>query len=92
MYFPVETPSIGVLTLFHGMLQVILSDLINQEAIGTDGEDLKSLYELCQANFQSGIETYELVAIPSYENALALAIAVSKCHRQPWLNAKEERR
>jgi len=76
VYFPIQPPSIGALTLFNGMFKVILSDLISHPHDEVADEDVKHFHDLCRANFQAGIETYELVTTPSYEHTLALSIAV----------------
>ena len=81
VYFPVEPLSMGEVTLFNGMLFVILSDVISSGEFGSFDEEqlgeMKAYQESCQSNFMAGLETYEVGGIPSYEHALALCIGVS---------------
>lgn len=77
IYFPIEPLSAADMTLFHGMLAILM---VEQECIGDDElqePDKIQLRSVCEANFQAGVERFEIMAIPTYEHALILSLAVS---------------
>ncbi|KAH8721715.1 fungal-specific transcription factor domain-containing protein [Ilyonectria robusta] len=76
VHFPLEPLSAGELTLFNGIFLVILGDLKIQKHSSLSEEDVNRFYDICQENFQAGIETYETAMIPSYHHTLALSIAL----------------
>ncbi|UNI18451.1 hypothetical protein JDV02_004718 [Purpureocillium takamizusanense] len=75
IYFPVNPLSTGELTLFHGMLYFSMWELHCTPNSGLSPDEVERYRDICWANFQAGIDTHELAAIPTYENALALTMA-----------------
>ncbi|KAH0846866.1 hypothetical protein FOPE_11223 [Fonsecaea pedrosoi] len=87
VYFPVEPVSLGHVTSMHGLLFYVLQDcIVMRDPLG-EIYDLPGSSTQCARNFSAGIETYELLAIPSFESILALTIAIMKAQddAKPWL-------
>ena len=83
--FPTEPISIGHVTMMHGILYFILKEYISlSDPICTE-HDLKSYMGKCEQKLHAGIETYEVLAVPTFENIFALTIGVSEAltPRQP---------
>lgn len=83
-YFPISPILTGELVLLNGMLSVLLSELMHFPQPGICREEVEYSHNICRENFEVGIETYEVMAVPRYENALALCMAVltpSNLHR-----------
>ncbi|KAH7148222.1 fungal-specific transcription factor domain-containing protein [Dactylonectria macrodidyma] len=76
IYFPLEPLSASELILFNGMFSVILSDLMNHTHENLDEEEVRRFQSVCQENFESAYETYEVVTSPTYQHTLALSIAL----------------
>ncbi|OAG43495.1 hypothetical protein AYO21_02432 [Fonsecaea monophora] len=71
----------------HGLLFYVLQDcIVMRDPLG-EIYDLPGSSTQCARNFSAGIETYELLAIPSFESILALTIAIMKAQddAKPWL-------
>lgn len=80
MYFPVEPLTIGELTSFHGMLSFLMWELAlrpEQEPI----EDMQIYQQACESNFQLGIQSNEIAAIPTFYNAMALCMGALAAQR-----------
>lgn len=78
IYFPTEPVSLGQLASMNGLLFYIFKEyLVTQDPICKQ-HDLKKYLAACERNFTLSIETYEILAVPSFENVLALVLAVSK--------------
>lgn len=80
IYFPLEPLSASELTLFNGIFSVILGDFMNHTHDGLDEDEVRQFQSVCQENFQSGYETYEVVTAPTYQHTLTLSIAVCPSH------------
>ncbi|GJN85500.1 hypothetical protein PLIIFM63780_009067 [Purpureocillium lilacinum] len=75
IYFPVNPLSTGELTLFHGMLYFSMWELQCAPGSGLSPDEVQRYRDICWTNFQAGLDTHELAAIPTYENTLALTMA-----------------
>ncbi|KAJ6438140.1 retrovirus polyprotein [Purpureocillium lavendulum] len=75
IYFPVNPLSTGELTVFHGMLYFSMWELQCTPSSGLSADEVQRYRDICWTNFQAGLDTHELAAIPTYENALALTMA-----------------
>ncbi|CEJ89795.1 hypothetical protein VHEMI05620 [[Torrubiella] hemipterigena] len=73
IYFPLEPLTIGEVTSFHGMLSFLMWEL-GQHPTTEPIEDLEMYQRACNSNFELGIETNEIAAIPSFYNATALCM------------------
>ncbi|KAM5345682.1 hypothetical protein ACJ41O_011543 [Fusarium nematophilum] len=76
IYFPVELVSTGEVTLFNGILSIILRELISLAPESHLTQDIKYYQTVCEKNFQMGAETFEVMAIPTTENAMILSLAM----------------
>ncbi|KAH7141821.1 hypothetical protein EDB81DRAFT_691303 [Dactylonectria macrodidyma] len=84
-YFPVEALAASEITLFNGILCCILRESILTQSSGLGDEDLNNMRSLCEANFQAGLETFEVMAIPTHENAMILSVAMIHAQREAKL-------
>ncbi|KAH6970667.1 hypothetical protein BKA56DRAFT_622339 [Ilyonectria sp. MPI-CAGE-AT-0026] len=91
-YFPISPIQTGELVLLNGMLSVLLSELMHFPQPGICPEEVEYAHNICMENFEVGIETYEIMAVPRYENALALCMAVQALKAQMNGNLLQQRR
>ncbi|KAL0936360.1 C6 transcription factor [Colletotrichum truncatum] len=75
VYFSVDPVTTGQVTLLNGCLSVLLRDIDFEKHPELNPEETSRFYNLCYTNFKTGIETYEVMAIPTLEHTLILAIA-----------------
>ncbi|KAF4829373.1 hypothetical protein CGCTS75_v006740 [Colletotrichum tropicale] len=75
VYFSVDPVTIGEVTLLNGFLSVLLRDIDYEKHPEFDPQETSRVYNMCHANFKSGIETYEVMAVPTFEHTLILSIA-----------------
>ncbi|KAL3296085.1 C6 transcription factor [Colletotrichum asianum] len=75
VYFSVDPVTIGEVTLLNGFLSVLLRDIDFEKHPEFDPQETSRVYNMCHANFKSGIETYEVMAVPTFEHTLILSIA-----------------
>jgi hypothetical protein len=61
----------------HGVLFFVLKEMIAFKDPLVEKFDLHSYLAHCEQNFVVGVETYEVLAVPSFENILALIMGVS---------------
>ena len=79
IYFPTKPVSVGEMAVFFGALYCALRELVErQEYTYVNEKEAKTYQGVCYTAFQAHLEDHELTAVPSYENTLALAIAVSE--------------
>jgi hypothetical protein len=64
----------------YGILYCLLKEFIFLENPLGQEYDLKSHVSTCEKNFNQGIQTYQILAIPCFENVLSLALGVSSEH------------
>lgn len=76
VYFPIESLSASEATLFNGILYSILREGSFIQSFELREEELSNMRVLCEANFQAGLERFEVLAIPTHENAMILSLAV----------------
>lgn len=77
VYFPTDPVSTGLVTSMYGLLYFLLREsLMLGEQLGND-YDLKKYVARCKHNFNVGIETYDVLAVPSFDNILSLTLGVS---------------
>jgi hypothetical protein len=76
VYFPTEPLSVGHVTAMHGILLCLLKEFIAFKDPLAEKYDLPSYMPTIEKNFNAGLETYEMLAVPSFENVLALVLAV----------------
>jgi hypothetical protein len=80
VYFPTEPVTLGHITSVNGTMRLLLRELIITEDPLNKEHDLKALKAQAERNFHLGLETFEIVTVPSFENVIAITTAVSlKC-------------
>ncbi|KXH34802.1 hypothetical protein CSAL01_00383 [Colletotrichum salicis] len=75
VYFSVEPVTIGEVTLLNGFLSVLLRDIDFESNPEFSAEEANRLYNMCNSNFKAGVETYEVMAVPTFEHTLILSMA-----------------
>lgn len=91
VYFSVEPVTIGEVTLLNGFLSVLLRDIDFESNPEFSPEEANRLYTMCNSNFKAGVETYEVMAVPTFEHTLILSIAVSKARVWSVLDFRDGR-
>lgn len=64
----------------YGILYCLLKESMLLQSPLAQKFDLKVHVSTCERNFSRGIETYQTLAVPCFENVLSLALGVSN-HR-----------
>lgn len=77
VYFPTRKVSVGDIAAMHGVLYFVLKECICTKDILCEQFDLKAHLKTCKESFEAGLMTVEVLAVPSFENLLALAMGVS---------------
>ncbi|KAL4944173.1 hypothetical protein BDV06DRAFT_233777 [Aspergillus oleicola] len=78
VYFPTEPVSVGHVTAMHGILLSLLKEFIGLKDPLAEKYDLSAHLPLCEKNFSIGMQTYEILVVPSFENILTVLLAVIK--------------
>ncbi|KAH7120555.1 hypothetical protein EDB81DRAFT_814401 [Dactylonectria macrodidyma] len=82
IYFPTEPVSLGQLTSMNGMLYCLFKEYVTMQDPLCKQYDLKTYLAKCERNFNLGVETYDVLAVPSFHNVLALTLAVIKAQSE----------
>ncbi|KAF5005909.1 hypothetical protein FDECE_7667 [Fusarium decemcellulare] len=82
VYFPTEPVSVGHVTCVNGILYMVFRELEVLEIPLLKDFNSAELIAQAERNFNLGIETFDVLAVPSFENVLALAIAVIKAQSE----------
>ena len=79
-YFPIDPLTPGQLAVMHGLLFYLLWEWKTSDDMPPfpSNIDFESASKLCDANFDMGLRTYEVMAHASYDNAMALYLAATK--------------
>ena len=79
IYFPSESISLGLLSLVHGLLFFLILEKQHEPSFPiADKSTIDSYVALCEHNFHHGVETYEVTASATLDNAKALLLAALK--------------
>ncbi|KAF4979220.1 hypothetical protein FZEAL_4529 [Fusarium zealandicum] len=82
IYFPTEPVSLGHVTSVNGILYMMFWEFkITKQSIG-QGHELQELLAKSERNFNLGIETYDVVAVPTFENIICLTLGVMKARNE----------
>ncbi|KAI0468819.1 hypothetical protein F4859DRAFT_488915 [Xylaria cf. heliscus] len=85
VYFPTDVVSTGLVTSMHGLLYCLLREfLMLGDDVGKE-YDLKTYVNNCGHNFNIGVETYDVLAVPSFENILSLTMGIIKAQNEAKL-------
>lgn len=75
-YYTANPLSLGQATSMYGILYCLLKEYVYLESPLAQEHDLKAHASTCERNFCRGIETYQTLAMPCFENVLSLALGV----------------
>lgn len=85
VYFPTEPVTLGHITSVNGIMRLLLREFIITEDPLSKEHDLEALKAQVERNFHLGLETFETVTVPSFENVIAITTAVSlRCYHLCW--------
>ena len=76
VYFPTDPVALGRLTTMHGLIYYILLEYKHSEDAFLDEFDATTYIVLAQRNFHIGLETYDVLNTPTYDNISALILGV----------------
>ncbi|KAL6889973.1 hypothetical protein GGI43DRAFT_416137 [Trichoderma evansii] len=82
VYFPTDAISIGHVTAMHGILYFLLTEHVLLSTKLSITYNFKSLLSRCEQNLNSGLETYDVFAIPSFENIFSLVMGMIKAQEE----------
>lgn len=77
VYSVLEVASPGTVASMHGIFFFVMKDLIAMKDPLCQRFNLSDYLEPCERAMIKAIESYEVLAVPSFENILALAMGVS---------------
>lgn len=69
--------TVGQVTSMHGIVLFLIKEYIAMKDTLCQEYDLTDSLSQCERNFISTLETYDVLAFPSFENILALVMGVS---------------
>ncbi|KAJ4864808.1 fungal specific transcription factor domain-containing protein [Trichoderma breve] len=78
IYFPTTPISLGDITTMHGILACLLREHIAFQEPLPKEFDVTDHLRQCDKNFNVAIETYDILAIPAFENIFALSLGIMK--------------
>lgn len=76
IYFPVSSTSIGQITSMHGIFFFLLKEYQALKDSLCEKFDFKVHLAQCEKNFSMGLETFDIMVIPSFDNILGLTMGV----------------
>ncbi|OKL59647.1 hypothetical protein UA08_05133 [Talaromyces atroroseus] len=76
VYSTSDLASAGEIASMHGVLFFVLKELIAMKDPLCQKFDLLTYLDHCEQNFVAAIETYEVLAVPAFENILALTMGM----------------
>ncbi|RGP78666.1 transcriptional regulatory [Fusarium longipes] len=82
VYFPTEPVTLGHITSVNGVMRLILRELVITEDPLNKEHDLKALKAQAERNFHLGLETFETMTVPSFENVVVITTAVLKLQNE----------
>ncbi|RBR06674.1 hypothetical protein FVER53590_02401 [Fusarium verticillioides] len=82
VYFPTEPVTLGHITSVNGIMRLLLREfIITKDSLGEE-HNLEELKAQAERNFDQGLQTFELMTVPSFENILAITAAVLKIQNE----------
>ncbi|KAJ5341655.1 hypothetical protein N7541_010779 [Penicillium brevicompactum] len=76
IYFPVSSTSIGQITSMHGIFLFLLKEYQALKDSLCEKFDFKVHLAQCEKNFSMGLETFDIMIIPSFDNILGLTMGL----------------
>jgi hypothetical protein len=86
-------PGVSQITSVLGILVFLLKEFAATQDSHWKGHDIQSYLQLCQRNFRTGIQKFEIWTMPSYESVLTLLFAVCSqtLNQQDYSTSKHHR-
>ncbi|KAM0188842.1 hypothetical protein ACHAPI_010353 [Fusarium lateritium] len=82
VYFPTEPVTLGHITSVNGIMRLLLREfIVTEDPLGQE-HDLKELKVRAERNFDLGLETFEILTVPSFENVIVITTAVLKIQNE----------
>ncbi|KAL3495481.1 hypothetical protein BJX62DRAFT_233473 [Aspergillus germanicus] len=78
VYSTSELASPGEIASMHGVLHFVMKEMIAFKDPLSRKFDLPTYLAHCERNFVAAVETYEVLAVPNFENVLALVMGMIK--------------
>ncbi|KAF5009962.1 hypothetical protein FDECE_3869 [Fusarium decemcellulare] len=85
VYFPVQPATSTEITLCHGILCTLLREPHTAAHPELASDQMSKFRRICQGIFQAGLESHEVMAIPTFENALILSLAMGHAQNEAKL-------
>ncbi|KAI7761156.1 hypothetical protein LZL87_001971 [Fusarium oxysporum] len=82
VYFPTEPVTLGHITSVNGIMRLLLREFIITKDSLAEEHNLEELKAQAERNFDRGLQTFELMTVPSFENILAITAAVLKIQNE----------
>ncbi|KAI1462579.1 hypothetical protein F4805DRAFT_471868 [Annulohypoxylon moriforme] len=82
IYFPTEPLSNGGLTSTYGILRCVFKELRLRQSHLCEQFDLRAYETTCEQNFSIGLQTQQIFTEPSFENILALTLAIMNAYEE----------
>lgn len=76
VYFPIEPITKDELVLFYGAISIFARNVDLSPEHQINKQELEYARCLCEKKFLQGVQTYEVMALPSRERVFALYLAV----------------
>ena len=77
VYFSTRATTPGDLAAMHGILYYTMKEYVAMKDPLCQKYDLKAQVETCKKSFLTSLESLHVLAVPSFENIIALALGVS---------------
>ncbi|WJG34608.1 uncharacterized protein FOBCDRAFT_213798 [Fusarium oxysporum Fo47] len=81
-YYTAAPLSLGQATSMYGVMYYVLKEYVLLQSPLAQEHDLKAHISTCERNFSRGIETYQALAMPCFENVFSLALGMTKAQEE----------
>ncbi|KAJ5343677.1 uncharacterized protein N7506_003501 [Penicillium brevicompactum] len=78
VYFPTRDVSAGDVAAMHGVLYWLIREYSYRNDAFCKKFDLKTHFKNCKSRFEADIKNHDVIAVPSFENVIALAMGILK--------------
>ncbi|PYI13121.1 hypothetical protein BO99DRAFT_453747 [Aspergillus violaceofuscus CBS 115571] len=78
VYFPTRAVSTGDVAAMHGILYFVMREFSSRNDDICEQFDLKNLITACKQSFEADLKRYDVHAVSSFENAIALTMGILK--------------
>ncbi|KAL6918811.1 hypothetical protein FSST1_002837 [Fusarium sambucinum] len=81
-YYTTVPLSLGQATSLYGIMYYMLKEYVLLQSPLAQEHDLKAHIVTCEKNLSRGVETYQALAIPCFENVFSLALGIIKAQEE----------